>query len=137
MSSLPGISMTKGKRDIDHLSKNMFAQNLEHKIIGKDSPGPGCYNDFVDSAWNQEKLNLTSSNYNGRRSTISFPKSKRQLSEVRVDNFLGPSSYQDLQKLDLYLNLNKKRVSIGKEARVYEPIRYGTNHSVLQIKGIY
>jgi hypothetical protein len=25
MSSLPGISMSKGKRDIDHLSKNMFA----------------------------------------------------------------------------------------------------------------
>jgi hypothetical protein len=72
--------MAKGKRDIDHLSKNMFAKNLEHKIIGKDSPGPGCYNDFVDSVWNQEKLNFASSKNNGRRSTITFPKSKRQLS---------------------------------------------------------
>ena len=68
---------------------------------------------------------------------MTIPKSKRHLSEVRVDNFIGPSSYQDLGKLDSYQSLNKKRVSIGKEARVFEPIRYGTNHSILQIKGLY
>jgi hypothetical protein len=54
-----------------------------------------------------------------------------------VDNFIGPNSYQDLTKLDSYQSLNKKKVSIGKEARIFEPIRYGTNHSELQIKGIF
>ena len=52
IGQLPGILISKGKRDIEHLSKNMFSKNLEHKIIGKDSPGPGCYNDQVDSVWN-------------------------------------------------------------------------------------
>ena len=48
--------MGKGKRDIEHLSQNMYSKNLEHKIIGKDSPGPGCYNDFADNIWNNISL---------------------------------------------------------------------------------
>jgi hypothetical protein len=43
-ASFPGISMTREKRDAEKLSQIVYQKNLEHKIIGKDSPGPGVYN---------------------------------------------------------------------------------------------
>jgi hypothetical protein len=36
--------MPKEKRDAEKLSQIVYQKNLEHKIIGKDSPGPGVYN---------------------------------------------------------------------------------------------
>jgi hypothetical protein len=39
LSPIPGASIGKEKRNVDHI-KN-FLQNLEFRMKGKDSPGPG------------------------------------------------------------------------------------------------
>ena len=44
MSAIPGVSIPKECRDIDKISQVVYDKNLEYKIIGKDSPGPGMYN---------------------------------------------------------------------------------------------
>ncbi len=42
LSPIPGAAIGKERRNIDHV-KN-FLQNLEFRMKGKDSPGPGSYN---------------------------------------------------------------------------------------------
>lgn len=45
--------MSKGRRDIIHMSHNQYSKNLLHNIKGKDSPGPGIYEDLVSyNMWN-------------------------------------------------------------------------------------
>lgn len=74
MSHLPGISMTKDRRDLDHLSQNLYSKNLEHRIVGKDTPGPGFYDKPRLSLHGEETSTLT----NLRKSTnFTIPKGKR------------------------------------------------------------
>lgn len=82
-SQLPGVSMPRGARDIDHLSKVQLTKNLEHRLRGQEGPGPGFY---------QQRLLR-------RRSMVTIPKGKRQLSEVSQEPCPGPGSYYT--KLDL------------------------------------
>lgn len=42
-SKLPGITISRAKRDIDHYSKKYYAKNLDYRIMGQDSPGPAGY----------------------------------------------------------------------------------------------
>ena len=42
-SQLPGVSMPRWARDIDHLSKVQLTKNLEHRLRGQEGPGPGFY----------------------------------------------------------------------------------------------
>lgn len=92
VSKLPGISMSKGLRDIDHLSKNLYSKNLEHRIFGQDSPGPAFYDNQMNNVGNL--TNCDTFQTRKKSMVTSFPKSKRHLSDVRVDYYLGPSSYQ-------------------------------------------
>lgn len=51
MTRLPGITMSKAKRDIDHYSKNMYTKNMDYRIMGQDSPGPANYQSVIDNSW--------------------------------------------------------------------------------------
>lgn len=132
MSKLPGVSLvSKEKRYIDHLSGKLYAKNLQHRIFGKDSPGPGFYN--VDNVW---KIN-ENSQYFPRKSQMTIPKCKRQLSDVRVDNLIGPNSYQTLGKLEITAASGKKNVVMGREERNFDPMKYSGNNKILILKGLY
>ena len=124
--------MPKECRDTEKLSKVVYNKNLEYKIIGKDSPGPGVYNQTALNIWNQTPYAEMH-----RKPSITIPKSKRHLSNVYKDARIGPNTYQDIKKIDQFYNSTSKRISIGRETRNFDPIRYATQHSILQVKGIY
>jgi hypothetical protein len=69
---------------------------------------------------------------------MTIPKSKRHLSEVKVDNMVGPSSYQKIKLASFISNSgNQVSGSMSKEQRDYDPIKYGANNLVLLVKGIH
>ncbi|CDW85551.1 UNKNOWN [Stylonychia lemnae] len=58
-SKLPGITISKAKRDTDHYSKNMYTQNMEYRLMGQDSPGPAVYKQEVNISWSPENQYLS------------------------------------------------------------------------------
>ena len=76
-------------------------------------------------------------NFYPRRSMITIPKGKRQLSEVRVDYNLGPDTYKTEGIKEIVQSSSKKNIVIGKEERFYDPIKYSDKNKILILKGLY
>jgi hypothetical protein len=109
--------MSKEKRDLDHISRKHYARHLEHRLLAQESPGPGYY--AVELSASKKPV---------------IPKSKRHLSEVRIDYLAGPTSYSTLGTQGT--NGLAKMAIIGREERNFDPIRYsGTNKAIL-LKGL-
>ena len=82
-------------RDIDHVAFNQLSKNLEFRKKGRESPGPANYTIDVPSNYSRNHIKGLS------KSMVTIPKQKRHLSNVKVDNFIGPNSYETLDKIAL------------------------------------
>jgi hypothetical protein len=62
------------------------------------------------------------------KKAMSIPKQKRMLSDVKVDNYAGPTSYNVTGKFN-YKKAGSmgRRAVIGTEQRNFDPTKYSTN----------
>ena len=106
--------------------------------MGRDSPGPGKYDSFIDNSWNH-KMQDMSLIYNSNKSGQSIPKSKRiSIFNQKAEYVVGPQSYNVIiDKYNLISKNPNKRAVIGNEPREYDPIKYSNNNAVLIRKGLY
>ncbi|TNV80441.1 hypothetical protein FGO68_gene16506 [Halteria grandinella] len=139
-SQLPGVSIGRERRGSD--SVRNFLRNIEYRWKGKDSPGPGQYEQHVDNPWNNASSEMI-------RQGISMPKSKRFPSEttrkqqeysVELDVCKLMTTIEESPKRGSVLSNSPtcgKGAKIGTAPRDIDPIRFGTHLKELVLRGIH
>jgi hypothetical protein len=94
LSQLPGVSIGRERKG----SLRSYLKNIEHRWMGKDSPGPGQYEPVIDSVWwNLSKSSSVGVRYS--RQGISIPKSKRFPSDsIKLGDAIASMKLQELCK---------------------------------------
>ena len=102
--------------------------------MSKDSPGPGFYENNISNL--RGSFNPYESTSSPKCKSSTIPKSKRQLSDVKVDYYIGPNSYQNTNGFKGEIGSGKNKIAIGREERDYDPIKYAQQNKILVIKGL-
>eukprot|EP00347_Sterkiella_histriomuscorum_P008027 403346650 len=143
ISLLPNISKVVSRNCQEDLMNQtidtkQYSKNLEFKMLGKESPGPGQFNLVTDNTWNKiEKAKINQSFVNIQNS-ISIPKSRRQLlGDVKIQHDASPSSY-DLEGIFNYKRRqgSNKAVKFATSIRDYDPSKYSSLNRALVLKGL-